>query len=115
MKRDEHGALLRSQLDAALMDWWDDDDQHTCRPRPSEGAFLELCERYGLTVGFITPGDLREAAFRYRAAEWATRIHEDDDRLAPEHNARVEEWRAADAALADLLGESSPFASGPDE
>lgn len=53
--------------------------------------------------------DLRLAASRYRAAEWAHRIHEDENVLTPEHNARVEEWRAADAALAELLAETSPF------
>jgi hypothetical protein len=53
------------------------------------------------------------AAKEYRDAEWALRILDGEgcNRLDPRWNAAVERWRAADAELARLLGERSPFFS----
>jgi hypothetical protein len=46
---------------------------------------------------------IEAAARRYHDAEWAIRLHDDEPRMTPEHNARIDEWRAADADLRVVL------------
>lgn len=99
------------------------DDARKARPKMTKAQLLALMDQDDETYLDLTEqrdlleaayDDLRAAAKRYRDAEWAIRIEQDapyEDKVITfeEHNAAVDRWRAADAELAPLIGETSPF------